>query len=168
MKSVVSQFVGKHEMLQFLIYPFVSGGGMMGSLAVGKGDWDRVVKKLAKSKCVEKEVKSYVYRDLEMSLEGNDNDYVVVHRNIVHVSGDDKHLLVIVNEKIVDNESFPKLNEYHEEVEKRIKLYRFGSVSLSLVTGEGGSSVEMRFQYREKNLENIMKDLTFVFDILGD
>jgi len=167
----------------FVIYPFIESEGNsintnFGSILATKDVWDHLSKLLSGSKCCTSINKVYIYRDLEYCLNscvGNHDDLdllvSVTHKKISHVDLRKKYLLIISAHELLDNDSFPKLNSYNDEYEKTVREYKFGTVSLNLVTIKKNNHeynhIEITFQYKKHMSKTIIKDLDYVKAILN-
>ena len=165
--------IKEHSLHYFQIIPFVKFTYVVGgNINVDKSIWDKIIEKLDKSKFIERGFKTYIYRDLEMNIiSDNETDYTnILQKTQIAVYFDTviNMLTLVTKNTVLDNDSFPKLNQYHNESEKNIKSYKFGSVTLNLITEDlKNNYFEILFQYKEEIMNKILKDLLYVFDILG-
>lgn len=158
----------------FTIYPFITNvindndNLFVGSIIAPEKKWTSLMKLLSKSKYVTYTTKIYIFKDLEYNLIDQNKDFVV-HKKIFDAKILDDSLLIISKHDILDIDSFPKLNVYHDEFEKISKIYKFGTISLNLITVKKNdqhdkSYIEILFQYKKGTSDKILKDLNYVND----
>lgn len=177
----------------FVIYPFISKGNgenhdiLFGSILTNKGKWQSLSKLLSKSKCTTNITKIYTYRDLEYNINDFDinnfdnfdnpvsnqplNKNFVIHKQICYADIQGNYLLTISKNNLLDSDSFPKLNTYHDEHERIAKTYKFGTVNLNLVTtiknNKDYNHIEITFQYKKNMSDTISRDLEYVKGVLN-
>lgn len=157
----------------FVIYPFITKYEGYGSITVSEDKFNILTNKLSKTESNSIKSKVYIYRDLEYhtfdNQNDNQNDDFVIHKKIVHTCTDNNFLLTISKCEILDNNSFPKLNKYHDEYTKIIKTYKFGNITLDIVTAnEKYNYIEITFRYNfNLNLNVIKKDLKYIDELLN-
>jgi hypothetical protein len=148
----------------FIIYPFVKYDTSCESFgSIGSdNDWVTISNKLSNLKGVSTNEKICIYRDLEYHISDN-NVHLVLHRNNIYAGLHGNNLIKIEKLDALSNDSFPKLNYYHDEYEKKITTYKFGSIDLNLVTIMKSSMsykhIEITFHYTKKMTDVIKKDI---------
>jgi len=148
--------------------------GSMGSIITPKDKFDKIMEKLSKSKCTTTSVKVYIYRDLEYNVLNYDpencSENYVIHKKNVDTIVEDDFMICISKHETMDSDSFPKLNIYHDEYEKITKTYKFGTINFNLITitkpEKTINYIEITFQYKSNHSEMIIKDLTYVNNIV--
>lgn len=159
----------------FTIYPFITkeNNALFGTIIVDNKKWQSLLRLLSKSKHTNNMTKIYIYRDLEYNINDFENcdKNFVIHKPIRYVDICQEYLLIVSENKILDNDSFPKLNIYHDEYEKNIKTYKFGMINLNFVTikknNKGYNYIEITFQYIKNKFDIILKDLEYVQNLLN-
>lgn len=170
-KLVEKYLTDKYSGCTYTIYPFISDVCKNKELSYGcietsVDKWNQITLKLSKSRYTIIREKIYVYRDLEYHTYNSDNiNNIVIHKKIKNVKIDDRCLLIISDDDILDSDHFPKLNSYHDEYEKITKSYKFGLLCMNLITIKNSREyhyIELIFQYKTNMSNTILKDLKYI------
>ena len=117
--------------------------------------------------------KKYTYFDIEYTITKNNRDNNVIN-NIIqkeYVLQDiyqSKLLINIYKKSVVDRNSFPNIDTYHDESSSKIKKYRLGDISIFFNYVSNICDVHIVFSYKKSNTQKIKKDLTTVFTCFSD
>lgn len=153
----------------FFIYPFIkyNENHLFGSF---NSPNDNILSKLTNISSTSSTSKVYIYRDLEYHLINTNIN--VIHNKIIHTNIYQDMLIKIEKHEPLNNDSFPKLNKYHDEYEKNVITYNFGSVTLNLVkiTKELKTFkyIEITFIYKKNILHTIIKDLDYINQLFNN
>lgn len=165
----------------FIIHPFIKKTDnceTFGSIITPKNKWDQIIKLLSKSKYTLLTNKIYIYRDLEYSIRVSHSDEynnlsTVIHKKTCHTDIQNEYLLAIYKYELLDDESFPKFNRYHDEYEKIERKYTFGTVDMNLVTIKKNDHtneynyIELSFVYKKKIANRIPNDLEYIKQLIS-
>ena len=160
-------FNESNENKNIVIYPFITKQDNKGSIIAPQQKWLQISKKLAKSKCIDINQKIYKFRNLIMEIDQNhNNDITCRHDTISDFKHFENFFVTIVNYQIITYDDFPKLKNYHDEYNVEGKIYKFGTVTMKMITINNNNCIEICVEYNSKNCDKIIQDLIYVDKIM--